>query len=106
MINLLDMNKIIRADEEITFGTFGAFGASLISDGEAYERMPRTFGVLVFTFIRSPVQHGSLINVKTPDESRGHSFVRKRRFELPCQLRRYHLKVVRLPVSPPPQPET
>ena len=28
--------------------------------------------------------------------------VRKRRFELPCQLRRYHLKVVRLPVSPPP----
>ena len=29
--------------------------------------------------------------------------VRKRRFELPRQLRRYHLKVVRLPISPPPQ---
>lgn len=29
-------------------------------------------------------------------------FVRKRRFELPRQLRRYHLKVVRLPISPPP----
>ncbi len=28
--------------------------------------------------------------------------VRQRRFELPRQLRRYHLKVVRLPISPPP----
>ena len=30
--------------------------------------------------------------------------VRKRRFELPHPFGRYHLKVVRLPVSPPPQP--
>jgi site-specific DNA recombinase len=30
------------------------------------------------------------------------TLVRKRRFELPRQLRRYHLKVVRLPISPPP----
>ena len=29
--------------------------------------------------------------------------VRKRRFELPRLLPRYHLKVVRLPISPPPQ---
>ena len=31
--------------------------------------------------------------------------VRKRRFELPRLLPRYHLKVVRLPISPPPQGE-
>ena len=37
---------------------------------------------------------------KTCSERAG--FVRKRRFELPHQLRRYHLKVVRLPISPPP----
>ena len=29
--------------------------------------------------------------------------MRKRRFELPRLLPRYHLKVVRLPISPPPQ---
>ena len=31
------------------------------------------------------------------------SLVRKRRFELPQSFDRYHLKVVRLPISPPPQ---
>jgi hypothetical protein len=30
-------------------------------------------------------------------------FVRQRRFELPSPFRRYHLKVVRLPISPSPQ---
>ena len=29
--------------------------------------------------------------------------VRKRRFELPQPFDRYHLKVVRLPISPPPR---
>ena len=35
--------------------------------------------------------------------STGTILVRQRRFELPCPYERYHLKVVRLPISPSPQ---
>jgi hypothetical protein len=55
--------------------------------------------VIGATIIRRRIAPGILKKLIRIDQL----FVRRKRFELSQPFGRYHLKVVRLPVSPPPQ---
>ena len=79
-----------------------ASGDLLPPGGAATTKCPARLSALGFCICPHPRTSSLLLpNAKPLSKAEGHIVVRGMRFELTRPFERYHLKVVRLPISPP-----